>query len=69
MIMRTINGWMKDPLCDALGKTKTVVLTKRHKYLEVIIDSNMSFGEQIRRTADKTTRGFASLGRLMGNVI
>jgi len=38
------------------------------KYLGVMIDCKMSFSEQIRRTADKASKGVASLGRLMANV-
>lgn len=38
------------------------------KYLGVTIDRKVSFGEQIRRTAEKASQRVVSLGRLMSNV-
>ena len=34
----------------------------------VMVDSKLSFGEQIQRTADKAAKGVAALGRLMPNI-
>lgn len=38
------------------------------KYLGVMIDSKMTFFEQIKRTADKAAKGVMSLSRLMANI-
>ena len=38
------------------------------KYLGVMIDSKLSFLEQIRRTVDNATKVVMTLNRLMGNV-
>lgn len=38
------------------------------KYLIIIIDTDMTFFEQICRTADKIAKGVKSLTRLMCNV-
>lgn len=38
------------------------------KYLGVMVDSRMTFGEQIKQTADKAAKGVAALSRLMPNV-
>ena len=38
------------------------------KYLDFTMNSKMSFGEHIRRAADKASAAAASLNRLMRNV-
>ena len=38
------------------------------KYLGVMIDNKLSFGEQVRHTADKAAKAVAALGRLMPNI-
>ena len=37
-------------------------------YLGVMVDSKLSFGEQIQRTADKAAKGVTTLGRPMPNI-
>lgn len=48
---------------DATVEAKPVV-----KYLGVVIDNKMSFFEQIRRAADKVSKGVTALSILMSNV-
>lgn len=45
-----------------------VVSKPAAKYLGVMIDSKLSFFEQIRQTAEKAARGVTALSRLMANV-
>lgn len=47
---------------------EVVETTPTAKYLGLVIDSKMTFFEQIKRTADKASKGVMALSRLMANV-